>query len=73
MSPAGNIAYSGDLDELKPSPKHAKTMAVRGMSLATKTSVDVRVLLEQAKERCKQPIKLSWQDVKFTAFIPTNK
>lgn len=48
-------------------------MGVRGMSLATKTTIDYRVLLERAKERCKQPIKLSWENVKFTAYIKANK
>ena len=72
-SPAGNIAYSGDLDDIGPSPKHAKTMAVRGMSLATKTSIDPRVLLEQAKEKCKQPIKLSWENVNFKAEVAASK
>lgn len=71
VSPAGNIGYSGDLDQMQ-SPKHAKTMAVRGMSLATRANIDPVALVEQAKERCKQPIKLSWEDVKFEAEVKTS-
>ena len=52
-------------------PKHAKTMAIRGMSLATKTSIDPIKMLDEAKKNCKQPIKLSWEDVRFEAEVKT--
>ena len=39
------------------------------MSLATKGNIDPIALLERAKEQCKQPIKLSWEDLSFEAEI----
>ena len=39
------------------------------MSLATKGNIDPPALLERAKEQCKQPIKLSWEDLSFEAEI----
>ena len=48
-------------------------MAVRGMSLATRANIDPVQLVEMAKERCKQPIKLSWEDVCFEAEVPKTK
>ena len=41
------------------------------MSLATKGNIDPIALLERAKEQCKQPIKLSWEDLSFEAVIST--
>ena len=49
----------------------AMTMAARGMSLATRAAIDPVALVEMAKEKCKQPIKLSWEDVRFEAEIKT--
>lgn len=45
----------------------------RVLSLATRADIDPEALVERAKEQCKQPIKLSWEDVKFTAEIKTSK
>jgi len=46
-------------------------MAIRGMSLATKAKIDPIAMVEQAKANCKQPIKLSWEDVRFEAEVKT--
>ena len=71
MSPmaSGNIGLSGELMETGPKVKHSKTLAQRGMSLATKGNIDPIALLERAKEQCKQPIKLSWEDLRFEAEV----
>jgi len=60
---------STDLDAPDFQKKPSKTMATRGMSLATKATMDPLKLVADAKDRCKQPIKLSWEDVKFEAEI----
>ena len=54
-------------------PQKAMTMAARGMSLATRAEVDPVALIERAKEACNQPIKLSWEDVRFAAEIKTTE
>ena len=57
----------------KPAPhfKKAMTLGARGMSLATKADIDPIQLIENAKEKCSQPIKLSWNKVTFSAVVPT--
>ena len=47
------------------------TLAGRGMSLATRGNLDPLALVASAKENCKQPIKLSWEDVRFEAVVKT--
>lgn len=47
-------------------------MAARGMSLATRGNIDPIALLERARETCAQPIKLSWENVRFEAEVPTS-
>lgn len=37
----------------------------RTKSLATRENLDTMKILEEAKKRCKNPIKLSWRDVRF--------
>lgn len=44
--------------------KKAMTMA-RNMSLATRADIDYFALIEEAKENCRQPIKLSWENIDF--------
>ena len=51
--------------------KKSMTIAPRGMSLATRANIDPIALVEQAKDRCKQPIKLSWENVEFEAEVAT--
>lgn len=46
-------------------------MAARGMSLATRANIDPMELVAMAKEKCKQPIKLTWDDVVFDAVVTT--
>lgn len=46
-------------------------MAARGMSLATRANIDPLALVAMAKEKCKQPIKLTWENVKFDAEVST--
>lgn len=66
--------YSGDLDvSKKTQAKKAMTLAARGMSLATRADIDPITLIENAKERCKQPIKLSWENVRFAAQVSTTE
>jgi len=47
------------------------TYAPRGMSLATRANIDPIQLIENAKKNCKQPIKLSWENLRFEAEIKT--
>ena len=47
------------------------TTAMRGMSLATRADIEYAELLQNAQERCKNPIKLSWEKLKFEAQVPT--
>jgi hypothetical protein len=37
----------------------------RTRSLATRENLDTMKILEDAKRLCKNPIKLSWKDVRF--------
>lgn len=39
------------------------------MSLATRVDIDPIAILENAKKNCKQPIKLSWENVRFSAEV----
>jgi len=50
-------------------PKRAMTTAMRGMSLANRADIDYADLLQMAIERCKTPIKLSWDKVEFEAEV----
>ena len=62
--------YSGDLDVVNATKaKKAMTLAARGMSLATRADIDPIALIQNAKEKCKQPIKLSWENVRFAAQV----
>ena len=49
----------------------AMTMAIRGKSLATRGNIDTQALTQLAKDKCTQPIKLSWEDVRFEAEVAT--
>ena len=61
------LPFTGTLDTPKTSPynKKAMTYAPRGLSLATRANIDPFVLIENAKRNCKQPIKLSWENLTF--------
>lgn len=73
MANSGSVSDStGNLSNQK-LPQKAMTMAARGMSLATRAEVDPVALIERAKEACNQPIKLSWEDVRFAAEIKTTE
>ena len=74
MANSGSVSdnSAGNLSNQK-LPQKAMTMAVRGMSLATRAEVDPVALIERAKEACNQPIKLSWEDVRFAAEIKTTE
>lgn len=66
--------WSGDLDNMaKKQAVKAMTYAPRGMSLATRAEIDPIALIQNAKEKCKQPIKLSWENVQFEAEVAVSK
>ena len=44
---------------------------MRTMSLASRPDIDPAEIVEQAKALCKQPIKLSWENVFFEVDVPT--
>lgn len=50
---------------------HAQTM--RTQSLATRGDIDPIACVEQAKKLCKEPIKLSWQNVFFEVDVKTTE
>ena len=73
MTPTSDKMLRVDLTS--PNAQKSMTMgggAQRGMSLATRGDIDPIQLMENAKARCKQPIKLSWEDVCFSAQIPAS-
>lgn len=57
----------------RPNNGKAMTMAIRKMSLATRGDVDQLARLRAAKEQCAQPVKLSWENVNFSAWVPSTK
>ena len=46
---------------------------MRAMSLASRPDVDPLEVVQRAKELCKQPIKLSWENVFFEVEVATTQ
>jgi hypothetical protein len=45
----------------------------RTKSLATREAIDATKLIEEAKAKCKNPVKLSWKHIKFEVEVKNNE
>ena len=45
----------------------------RTKSLATRENIDAQKIIEEAKAHCKNPVKLTWKNIKFEVEVKLNE